>query len=108
MGSPTVSGRQFTEVEGRAEYIFLVLQDRGFWLTKLLVGENSCEWAAWFRSQHETWSYEKVPSTFDATTWQLNHTSLLNRIQADLEGQGQAVSPTAFSASSWVWCFRST
>ena len=61
------------------------------WLTKLLVGENSCEWAAWFRSQHETWSYEKVPSTSDATTWQLNHTALLNRIQADLESQGQAV-----------------
>ena len=50
------------------------------WLTKLLVGENSCEWAAWFRSDHETWSYDKVPSTFDATTWQLNHTALLNRM----------------------------
>ena len=60
------------------------------WLTKLLVGENSCEWAAWFRSRHETWSYEKVPSTFDATTWQLNHTALLNRIQTELEDQGQA------------------
>ena len=23
------------------------------WLTKLLAGENSCEWAACFRSQHE-------------------------------------------------------
>jgi len=60
------------------------------WLTKL-VGENSCEWAAWFRAQHETWSYEKVPSTFDATTWQLNHTTLLNRIRGQLEEQGQTV-----------------
>ena len=46
------------------------------WLTKLLVGENSCEWAAWFRAHHESWSYDKVPSTFDATTWQLNHTAV--------------------------------
>ena len=61
------------------------------WLTKLLVGENSCEWAAWFRAHHETWSYEKVPSTFDATTWQLNHTTLLNRIRGELERQGQTV-----------------
>ena len=34
-----------------------------------------------------------MPSPFDATTWQLNHTALLNRIQAELEGQGQ----TAFA-----------
>ena len=61
------------------------------WLTKLLVGENSCEWAAWFRSRHETWSYDKVPSTFDATTWQLNHTALLNRIRDQLETQGKTV-----------------
>ena len=61
------------------------------WLTKLLVGENSCEWAAWFRAHHETWSYEKVPSAFDATTWQLNHTALLNRIRGQLEAQGQTV-----------------
>ena len=61
------------------------------WLTKLLVGENSCEWAAWFRSHHETWSYEKVPSTFDATTWQLNHTALSNRIRGQLETQGKTV-----------------
>ena len=27
------------------------------WLTRLLVGENSCEWAAWFRAQHESWSW---------------------------------------------------
>ena len=32
-----------------------------------------------------------MPSTFDATTWQLNHTALLNRIQTELENQGQAI-----------------
>ena len=48
------------------------------WLTKLLVGENSCEWAAWFRSQHESWSWNKVPSTFDQAAWQMEHTVRLN------------------------------
>ena len=61
------------------------------WLTKLLVGENSCEWAAWFRSRHESWSYGKVQSHFDATTWQLNHTALLNQIRTRLEGENETV-----------------
>ena len=61
------------------------------WLTRLLVGENSCEWAAWFRAHYENWSYEKVPSTFDATTWQLDHTALLNRVRNDLEQDGKTV-----------------
>ena len=55
------------------------------WLTRLLSGENSCEWAAWFRTNHEGWSYEKVSSDFDSTTWQLNHTTLLNHILSELE-----------------------
>ena len=61
------------------------------WLTKLLVGENSCEWAAWFKANHEGWSYERVPSDFDATTWQLNHTALLNQLRGQLEEEGQTV-----------------
>lgn len=61
------------------------------WLTKLLVGENSCEWAAWFRANHEGYSYEKVPSTFDATGWQLNHTALINRLREQLESDGKTV-----------------
>jgi hypothetical protein len=55
------------------------------WLTRLLSGENSGEWAAWFRANHEGWSYEKVSSDFDSTTWQLNHTTLLNHILSELE-----------------------
>jgi len=51
------------------------------WLTKLLVGENSCEWAAWFKANHYSSSYDKVPSTFDATEWQLQHTELLNKVR---------------------------
>ena len=63
------------------------------WLTKLLVGENSCEWAAWFRANHESRSYDKVPSNFDATEWQLHHTELLSKVRAGIEAEGR----TAFT-----------
>lgn len=61
------------------------------WLTKLLVGENSCEWGAWFRTQHEGGSWGKVPSTFDLTTWQMGHTARLNDARESLETQGYTV-----------------
>ena len=61
------------------------------WLTKLLVGENSCEWAAWFRAHYEGRSGEKVPSDFDLTAWQMKHTILVNRIRDDLEAEGRTV-----------------
>ena len=48
------------------------------WLTRLLVGENSCEWAAWFRAQHESWSWERVDRTFDQVAWHLAHTEGIN------------------------------
>ena len=59
------------------------------WLTKLLVGENSCEWAAWFRTHYQ--DYQTVPDDFDSTAWQIKHTDLLNRVTADLEAKGQQV-----------------
>ena len=33
------------------------------WLTKLLTGETSCEWAACFRAPHQ--GYAKQPSDFN-------------------------------------------
>ena len=35
------------------------------WLTKLLVGENYCEWAGWFKAHYER--YDKVPAKLDTT-----------------------------------------
>ena len=61
------------------------------WLTKLLVGQNSCEWAAWFSAQHEGWSWEKVPSGFDAVGWQITHTARINEFRDSLEALGQTV-----------------
>ena len=30
------------------------------WLTKLLTGEHSCEWASWFKAHHETRSWRRA------------------------------------------------
>ncbi|MDP6100063.1 MAG: PD-(D/E)XK nuclease family protein [Dehalococcoidia bacterium] len=70
-------------VERSSPYIWVT------WLTKLLVGENSCEWGAWFRAHFQ--NYDVTPGTFDSTGWQLKHTNLLNRIRAQLEAQGKTV-----------------
>jgi hypothetical protein len=59
------------------------------WLTKLLVGEESCEWGAWFKAHHQ--NYEKVPDTFDRTKWQIGHTALLRDIREKLESESYAV-----------------
>lgn len=62
------------------------------WLTDLLVGQRSCEWATWFRAQHESWSWDKAPSTFNLATWQMQHTARLNEVRDELEADGMTVS----------------
>ncbi len=59
------------------------------WLPRLLTGENSCEWAIWFKAHHQSW--ERVPSTFDQAKWMLNHTALLNERRANWEVGGYSV-----------------
>ena len=61
------------------------------WLTRLLVGENSCEWASWFRSQHESWSWNRVDRTFDQVGWQLAHTAGINECRRYWEDLGYTV-----------------
>ena len=46
------------------------------WLPRLLTGENSCEWAIWFKAHHQNWS--RQPSDFDQAQWLLDHTALVN------------------------------
>ena len=53
------------------------------WLPRLLTGENSCEWAVWFKAHHQNWT--RTPSEFNQAQWMLNHTALLNRRRADWE-----------------------
>jgi hypothetical protein len=61
------------------------------WLSRLLVGEHCCEWGAWFKAHHESSSWAKVPQSFDMTTWQVEHTTLLRQIRSQLEADGHTV-----------------
>ena len=47
----------------------------------LLTGENSCEWAVWFKAHYQGW--DRIPSDFDQAKWMLDHTALLNERIAD-------------------------
>ena len=65
------------------------------WASKLLTGENSCEWAAQFRSHHESWSWTKAPSDFDQSQWMLRHTALVNQLREEWEDRGYVVTTEA-------------
>ena len=59
------------------------------WLPRLLTGENSCEWAVWFKAHHQDWT--RTPSEFNQAEWMLNRTSLLNEQKTQWEARGQHV-----------------
>ena len=61
------------------------------WLPRLLSGESSCEWASWFKAQHEGDSWARMPSDFDQAGWMMNHTALLNQQRQKWEQQGYNV-----------------
>ena len=61
------------------------------WLTKLLVGDNSCEWASWFKAQHSGSSWEKAPSSFDLSSWLIAHTKGINDRRQQWEDEGYTV-----------------
>ena len=65
------------------------------WAAKLLTGENSCEWAAWFKAQHESWSWEKVSSGFDQAGWMMKHTALVNQLREEWEQNGYTITAEA-------------
>ena len=58
------------------------------WLAKLLVGDASCEWAAWFRAHYK--EFERMPGDFDAVAWQIRHTTMLNEVRDRLEAGGSS------------------
>ena len=61
------------------------------WLPRLLIGENSCEWASWFKAQHYGNSWTRMPSDFDLTQWLMDHTALLNESRTTWERQGYSI-----------------
>ena len=56
------------------------------WLPRLLTGENSCEWAIWFKAHYQDWT--RTPSEFNQAEWMLNHTALLNKRKANWKHGG--------------------
>ena len=52
---------------------------------------GSCEWASWFRAQHEGSSWSRVPSDFEQTGWLMDHTGLLNELRLFWERWGYSV-----------------
>ena len=59
------------------------------WIARLLAGENHCEWAGWFRANHQDWT--KPPSDFNSTQWMLDHTELVTKARESREALGYEV-----------------
>ncbi|MYE54684.1 MAG: hypothetical protein F4X34_05755 [Chloroflexi bacterium] len=71
------------------------------WISKYLVGERSCQWATWLKTNFR--HFERVPSTFDSATWNMEHTDMLNECADRLETRGCKVyieSQNAFRVES--------
>ena len=66
------------------------------WLSKLLVGDAYCEWAAWFKAHYT--EYARVPSSFNLAAWQVDHTAMLTTVREGLEASGADVSLEVVSA----------
>ncbi|MBN9121456.1 MAG: PD-(D/E)XK nuclease family protein [Planctomycetes bacterium] len=59
------------------------------WISKLLAGESSCVWSAWFRAHHHVGA--KVETDFDLELWRVEHTALIRRTAADFASLGYTV-----------------
>ena len=59
------------------------------WLPRLLTGENSWEWAIWFKAHYFEWT--RQPSDFDQAQWLMRHTALLNQQRQESEARGHCV-----------------
>src|SRR5437879_4413268 len=59
------------------------------WLAKVMSGEQSCEWASWFRAHYK--DYDKAPSDFDSAKWQISHTRELRELRLERQKAGERV-----------------
>jgi hypothetical protein len=51
------------------------------WLSKLITGEQPCEWVHWLKANYD--GYEKIHSDFDAVAWQIEHTRMLREMRVE-------------------------
>jgi len=56
------------------------------WLTRLLAGESTCEWSAWYRAHHK--EYDKLPIDFNLARWTVDHNELVNARREELLDEG--------------------
>ena len=47
------------------------------WLSKLLSGDDSCEWRAWFQAHHYSGSWARAETSFNSVRWTMEHGALL-------------------------------
>ncbi len=59
------------------------------WLSRLMAGEQNCEWASWFKARYE--HYDKAPSDFDTAKWNIEHTLQLRRLRLERRKLGERV-----------------
>jgi len=59
------------------------------WITKILAGEQSCEWSAWFKAHYK--DYEKAPRSGDLIAWTARHGEMVRNRAEELRQQGYAV-----------------
>ncbi len=69
------------------------------WLSKLMAGETSCEWAPWFRTHYR--DHEKVPSDFDQAAWQMEHTRALRDLRVARQAAGEEVTVERQNYFQW-------
>jgi len=56
------------------------------WLTKLIAGEQQCEYQAWFKAHYK---HDKVSSgDFNLTKWTIAHNKLLHKCRDEFEVDG--------------------
>lgn len=59
------------------------------WLAKVMAGDQSCQWASWFKAHLE--DYDKAPSDFDSAKWKIDHTRKLRELRLERQKLGERV-----------------
>jgi CRISPR/Cas system-associated exonuclease Cas4 (RecB family) len=59
------------------------------WITKILAGDQSCEWSAWFKAHYS--DYEKQPRDFDIKVWTSRHGEMVRQRAGELQKEGYTV-----------------
>ena len=65
------------------------------WLTKLLTGDDSCEFASWFKAQFDGNRWTRAERVGNLARWQVGHTDLKNAKAREFRDQGYQVTHEA-------------